>query len=56
MRSPDVSSGRNTELMRSLGADHTIDDTRQDYTHSGDQHDLIIDNVGNQSLSQIGIY
>src|SRR5262249_11439003 len=45
-----VSSGRNTELVRSLGADHTIDYTRQDYTQCGTQYDLIIDNVGNHSL------
>jgi NADPH:quinone reductase-like Zn-dependent oxidoreductase len=46
-----VSSGRNTELVRSLGADHTIDYTQQDYTQGGAQYDLIIDNVGNHSLS-----
>jgi NADPH:quinone reductase-like Zn-dependent oxidoreductase len=46
-----VSSGRNTELVRTLGADHTIDYTRQDYTQSGTRCDLIIDNVGNHSLS-----
>jgi NADPH:quinone reductase-like Zn-dependent oxidoreductase len=46
-----VSSGRNTELLRSLGADHTIDYTRQDYTQGGTQYDLIIDNVGNHSFS-----
>ena len=46
-----VSSGRNTGLVRSLGADHTIDYTQQDYTLSGTQYDLIIDNVGNHSLS-----
>lgn len=46
-----VSSGRNTELVRSLGADHTIDYTQQDYTQGGTQYDLIIDNVGNHSLS-----
>ena len=46
-----VSSGHNTELVRSLGADHTIDYTQQDYTQGGTQYDLIIDNVGNHSLS-----
>lgn len=46
-----VCSGRNTELVRSLGADHTIDYTQQDYTRGGTQYDLIIDNVGNHSLS-----
>ncbi len=46
-----VSSGRNTELVRSLGADHAIDYTQQDYTQGGTQYDLIIDTVGNHSLS-----
>ena len=46
-----VSSGRNAELVRSLGADHTIDYTQQDYTQGDTQYDLIIDNVGNHSLS-----
>lgn len=45
-----VSSGRNAELVRSLGADHTIDYNRQDYIQ-GERYDLIIDNVGNHSLS-----
>jgi NADPH:quinone reductase-like Zn-dependent oxidoreductase len=46
-----VSSGRNTELVRSLGADHTIEYTQQDYAQGGTQYDLIIDNVANHSLS-----
>jgi NADPH:quinone reductase-like Zn-dependent oxidoreductase len=46
-----VCSGRNTELVCSLGADHTIDYTRQDYTQGGTQYDLIIDNIGNHSFS-----
>jgi len=46
-----VSSGRNTELVRSLGAHHAIDYAQQDYTQGGKQYDLIIDNVGNHSLS-----
>jgi NADPH:quinone reductase-like Zn-dependent oxidoreductase len=45
-----VSSGRNTELVRSLGADQTIDYTKEDYTQSGQQWDVIIDNVGSHSL------
>ena len=46
-----VSSGRNSELVCSLGADHTIDRTQQDYTQGGTKYDLIIDNIGNHSLS-----
>ncbi len=46
-----MSSGRNAELVCSLGADHTIDYTQQDYTQGGAQYDLIIDNVGSHSFS-----
>ena len=37
-------------MVRSIGADHVFDYTREDYTESGQQFDLIIDNVGNHSL------
>ncbi len=45
-----VCSTRNVEMVRSIGADHVIDYTREDYTKSGKTYDLIIDNVGNHSL------
>jgi NADPH:quinone reductase-like Zn-dependent oxidoreductase len=45
-----VCSTRNVEMVRSIGADHVFDYTREDYTHSGQRYDLIIDNVGNHSL------
>ncbi|MBT4520563.1 MAG: NAD(P)-dependent alcohol dehydrogenase, partial [Halieaceae bacterium] len=43
------SSTRNVEMVRSIGADHVFDYTREDYTDSGQHYDLIIDNVGNHS-------
>jgi NADPH:quinone reductase-like Zn-dependent oxidoreductase len=47
-----VCSTRNVELVRSLGADHVIDYTKQDYAAGGQRYDVIIDNVGNRSLSE----
>ncbi len=45
-----VCSGRNVELVRSLGADHVIDYTQDDFTLRRERYDLILDNVGNHPL------
>ena len=46
-----VCSTRNTSLVRSIGADHVVDYTQEDFTQSGQRYDLILDNVGNHSFS-----
>ena len=46
-----VCSTRNVELVRSLGADHVIDYTREDFTRGDERYDLMLDNVGNHSVT-----
>ena len=46
-----VCSERNAEMVRSIGADHVINYKQENYTENGQQYDLIIDMIGNHSLS-----
>ena len=47
-----VCSGRNIDLVRSLGADHVIDYTKEDFTKGDQKYDVMLDNVANHSLSE----
>ena len=47
-----VCSTRNVDLVRSIGADHVIDYTKEDFTRSEQRYDLIYDLVGNHSFSE----
>jgi NADPH:quinone reductase-like Zn-dependent oxidoreductase len=46
-----VCSTRNLELVRSIGADHAVDYTKEDFRKGGPRFDLILDNVGDHSMS-----
>ncbi len=46
-----VCSTRNLDMVRSIGADHVIDYTQEDFTQNGQHYDLMLDAVGNRSLS-----
>jgi NADPH:quinone reductase-like Zn-dependent oxidoreductase len=46
-----VSSTKNMDLVRSIGADHVIDYTREDFREGRERYDVILDNVGNRSMA-----
>jgi len=48
-----VCSSAKVDMVRSLGADHVVDYTREDFTEGGQRYDLIIDIAGNSPLSQL---
>lgn len=48
-----VCSTRNADLVRSIGADHVVDYTREDFAHNGQRYDLILDNVASRSFADL---
>lgn len=48
-----VCSTSKLAVTRSIGADHVIDYTREDFTSNGQRYDLIFDTVGNRSVSDL---
>jgi NADPH:quinone reductase-like Zn-dependent oxidoreductase len=47
-----VCSTRNVQLVRSIGADHVIDYTHEDFTDNARRYDVVFDLVGNRSLTE----
>jgi NADPH:quinone reductase-like Zn-dependent oxidoreductase len=47
-----VCSTRNLDMVRSIGADHVVDYSKEDFTKLDQSYDLIIDNVGNYPVSE----
>ena len=48
-----VCSTRNVDLVRSLGADHVIDYTREDFTQTDQRYDLLLDIAGSRSWREV---
>ena len=48
-----VCSTAKVDLVRSIGADHVVDYTREDFTRLGRRYDVVLDIGGNSSLSRL---
>jgi NADPH:quinone reductase-like Zn-dependent oxidoreductase len=48
-----VTSTKNLDMVRAIGADHVIDYTQEDFTQGGQLYDFILDNVANHSLTDL---
>jgi len=45
-----VCSTRNVEMVRSIGADHVVNYTQENFTRNGRRYDVVFDCIGNHSL------
>ena len=48
-----VCSTTKVDMVRSIGADHVIDYTRDDFAQTGQRYDVIFDTAGNRSVSHL---
>ena len=48
-----VCSTGNVDLVRSLGADHVVDYTKEDFTRRADRHDVLLDIAGSRSFGEL---
>jgi NADPH:quinone reductase-like Zn-dependent oxidoreductase len=48
-----VCSTSKVELVRSIGADHVIDYTKEDFVQGGQRYDVVLDNVASRSFSDL---
>ena len=48
-----VCSTTKVDMVRSIGADHVIDYTRDDFAQTGQRYDVILDTAGNRSVSHL---
>lgn len=48
-----VCSGRNAEMVRSIGASDVVDYTQTDFTKTGKTYDIILDAVGNRTVGDL---